>query len=223
MRKAMFAVSYLMATGGFAPAPQTPRLAGAIPTNVTIGREGDAVVLRPLSETAANGPDSFATLGGPDFRNGEISVEVSGDRIAGAPETVRAFVGMAFRTDGLRYEAFYLRMYNGRAKDQLQRNHSAQYISHPDWTWERLRRETPGAFETYVDLVPNRWTKMLITVCDGQARLRIDGATQPTLVIRDLKRGAQATGKVALWVGPGTVGRFRALTIDPARGCPLTD
>jgi hypothetical protein len=42
----------------------------------------------------------------------------------------------------------------GRTEDHVRRNHSAQYISHPAWTWSRLRTEEPNKYESYVDLCP---------------------------------------------------------------------
>jgi hypothetical protein len=115
------------------------------------------------------------------------------------------------------YDAFYLRPTNGRAEDQLRRNHSAQYISHPAWTWARLRTETPGLYESYVDLVPNAWTKVRIDVHGRQAMLYVHDQPQPTLVVNDLKTGANVTGGVALWLDIGTDAHFRDLKITPAR------
>jgi len=59
---------------------------------------------------------------------------------------VRGFTGIAFRmsSDGSKYECFYMRTKNGRSDDQLQRNHSAQYISEPEFPWQRLRPGDSG-------------------------------------------------------------------------------
>jgi hypothetical protein len=46
-----------------------------------------------------------------------------------------------------------LRPTNGRADDQVRRNHSTQYISYPDFPWYRLREETPGMYESYSDSI----------------------------------------------------------------------
>jgi hypothetical protein len=134
----------------------------------------------------------------------------------------RGFVGIAFRLqtdqnlDGPQtYDAFYLRPTNGRAEDQERRNHSAQYISHPDWTWSRLRRETPSRYEAYVDLLPDTWTKIRIEVRGAQARLYSGDQLQPVLIVNDVKSGPSAKGAVALWIGPGTVGHFRNLVVAP--------
>ncbi|HEX4593460.1 MAG TPA: hypothetical protein VH157_04250, partial [Bryobacteraceae bacterium] len=132
----------------------------------------------------------------------------------GAPPDVRGFVGIAFRlaSDDSKYEAFYVRAKNGRAEDQLQRNHSAQYISNPEFPWQRLRQETPGKYESYVDLVPGDWTRIKIDVRGDKARLFVHGSEQPTLIVNDLKHGV-SKGSIALWVGPGTVAHFSNLKI----------
>lgn len=60
---------------------------------------------------------------------------------------------------------------NGRAEDQLIRNRSVQYISHPEYTWFKMRKETPGVYKSYVDLVPGEWTNVQIEVKDQYAKL----------------------------------------------------
>ena len=84
-----------------------------------------------------------------DFSNGVIKAEIAGALASGAGGEARGFVGIAFRVqkDLETYDAFYLRPTNGRADDQERRNHSAQYISLPDWSWSRLRKETPSRDE----------------------------------------------------------------------------
>src|SRR5579864_4355464 len=165
-----------------------------------------AVRISDAAPTDAPDGERFAMVSGTDFQDGTIEVELTGDTLPGAPPEFRGFTGIAFRAsaDGSKYEAFYLRPKNGRAEDQLQRNHSAQYIANPDFPWQRLRQETPGQYETYVDLVPGDWTKVRIEVHGGKGRLYVHGAEQPTLVVNDLKHGA-SRGSVALWIGPGTV------------------
>src|ERR1051325_10349119 len=90
-------------------------------------------------------------IGGLDFSNGVIEAEIAGALAPGAGGEARGFVGIAFRVqqDLETYDAFYLRPTNGRADDQERRNHSAQYISLPEWSWSRLRNETPGRYEAY--------------------------------------------------------------------------
>jgi hypothetical protein len=39
---------------------------------------------------------------------------------------------------------------------------------------------------------------------------------QPTLIVKDVKSGANGHGGVALWLEPGTVAHFRNLTVEPS-------
>src|SRR5260370_1393726 len=85
-----------------------------------------------------------------EFRDGTIEIELTGEPSPTAKSTApRGFVGVAFRVnvdaaeDVAKYECFYLRPTNGRADDQVRRNHSTKYISHPDVPWFRLRKEFP--------------------------------------------------------------------------------
>lgn len=169
-----------------------------------------------LSEEAKRQPvEQLAILKDLSFGDGVIEVEVAGAPAPDAPEGARGFVGIAFRLqpDDATYDAFYLRPTNGRAEDQERRNRSVQYISHPAWTWSRLRQETPAKYEAYVDLVPGAWTKVKVEVHGAQGRLFVHDGTQPTLIVNDLKTEAHGRGGVALWIGPGTVGHFRSLTV----------
>lgn len=150
------------------------------------------------------------------FRNGTISLWVAGAPGSGAGAAARGLIGVAFRVapDAARYEYVYLRPTNGRADDQVRRNHSTQYASHPDWPWPRLRKEFPEKYESYVDLEPGVWTRMRIEVAGTRARLFVHDAAQPCLVVSDLKLG-EADGNVALWIGPGTEGHFAELQVRP--------
>jgi len=151
----------------------------------------------------------LALLPGPPFRDGVIQLRIAGDMSKNASPTDRGFVGIAFRVQpGVkRYEMLYMRPSNGRADDQLRRNHSLQYVSEPEYPWQRLRKETPGQYESYTDLQLGAWTTMRIEVHGTKALLFINGASQPQLIVNDLKHGNSA-GAIALWAGPGAVGHF---------------
>jgi len=157
-------------------------------------------------------------LQGSSFHNGTIEVDVAGKPRTGAVADARGFVGLAFRvsSDGSSYECFYIRPTNGRADDQLRRNHSTQYISMPDYPWSKLRKESPGQYESYVDLAPSEWTKIKIEVSDVKGRLYVNDSTQPALIVNDLKRG-DSQGSVALWIGMGTEAYFANLRLSDAK------
>ncbi len=158
--------------------------------------------------------ESIAILPGSDFRDGVIEAEIAGAPRRDAPEGMRGFVGLAFRVQpgGERFECFYLRPTNGRAEDQLRRNHATQYVSHPDFPWHRLREETPGVYESYTDLVPGEWTKVRIEVSGLQAKLYVNGTEQPCLIVNDLKLG-ETHGGIALWIGYGTEAWFSSVVV----------
>jgi hypothetical protein len=152
-----------------------------------------------------------------DFHDGTIEAMVAGRPRDDASEGARGFVGIAFRVqgDGARYEAFYLRPTNGRADDQLRRNHATQYISEPEFPWERLRREAPGVYESYADLEPGIWTHVRIEVRGNRAWLYVNRSRQPVLIVNDLKLGADAGGGIALWVGSETEAHFADVSVTP--------
>jgi hypothetical protein len=162
--------------------------------------------------------EQLAVIEQSSFGDGVIEAEIAGAPRPDAGEGARGFVGIAFRLqDDLKtYDAFYLRPTNGRADDQVRRNHSVQYIAHPDFPWFRLRKEFPEKYESYVDLVPNEWTKVRIEVRGAQAKLFVHGQAQPTLIVNDVKSGATGRGKIALWIDSGTVAHFRNLVVTPA-------
>ena len=150
-----------------------------------------------------------------DFQDGIIEVDLAGEPGPGAGEGARGFVGIAFRVapDQSRFECIYLRPTNGRAEDQVRRNHSVQYISVPGFPWHLLRKEFPEKYESYVDIVAGEWTRLRIEVGGEKARLYVNGVEQPTLLVNDLKQG-QSKGSVALWIGTGTVAHFANLRIS---------
>jgi len=180
----------------------------------------DRKALRVTDTAASNVPDGerLVILNKTNFQDGAIEVEMTGELAATAVEGARGFVGIAFRVsaasnDAFKYECFYLRPTNGRADDQVRRNHSTQYISFPDFPWQKLRKEFPEKYESYVDLLPGEWTKVKIEARGDKARLYVNDSSQPVLVVNDLKLG-QSQGKIALWVGPGTIAHFANLRIS---------
>ena len=173
------------------------------------GRSAIQVIANPEAANAT----SYAVVKGASFCDGTIEVEVAGQPAAGALTGARGFIGIAFRIqDDGRYEYIYLRPTNGRADDQVRRNHSTQYSSYPDFDYARSRQEAPEKYESYVDLEPGVWTKYKIAVEGRTARLYVNGAEQPCLIVKDLKLDPR-DGGVALWVGPGTEGYFSNLKI----------
>lgn len=160
--------------------------------------------------------ESLAIVKGTDFTNGTIEVELAGRPSESAGENARGFIGIAFhveKSDPIAYDCFYLRPTNGRAEDQLRRNHTCQYMSHPEFTWFKLRDEAPGVYESYVDLAPGEWTQVKIEVEGEKARLFVNGAQHPCLIVNDLKRAGKG-GPIALWMEQSTNAYYRNLRIS---------
>lgn len=164
------------------------------------------------------GSGEIVLVPGTEFRNGTIEVDVAGAPAANARPDMRGFIGVVFRSqaDASKFEYFYIRPTNGRADDQLRRNHATQYASFPDFPWDRLRKETPGVYESYVDLEPAVWTRLRVVVDGTKARLYVNGAGQPCLIVNDLKLG-ESSGLIGFWIGDDTDGYFTNLKITRAK------
>jgi hypothetical protein len=174
------------------------------------GRRAVQLIANPDAQNAT----SKAIVKDATFLDGTIEVDLAGQPAAGAGGGARGFIGIAFRLQGDgRYEYIYLRPTNGRADDQVRRNHSTQYSAHPDFDFAISRKEAPEKYESYVDLQPGVWTRYRIDVAGRTARLYVNGAEQPCLIVNDMKLEPRAGG-VALWVGPGTEGYFSNLKIS---------
>lgn len=173
--------------------------------------------LRVSSDTAskANMPTFVRLSNTEDFSNGTIEVTLLSRLLTIASAGARGFIGLAFRInkDNSQFESIYIRPTNGRADDQLRRNHSTQYFSYPDYKFDRLRKEAEGKYESYADMGLNEWIKMKIVVKDAQAKLYLHDNPQPVLIVNDLKLGAANSGAIGLWVDVGTDAFFRDIKV----------
>jgi hypothetical protein len=172
-----------------------------------------ALHLVRTAETPQGG-EILAILPGDDFHDGTIELDVAGSPRPGAAAYARGFIGVAFRAQqrGARMELIYIRPTNGRSPDQAMRNHAVQYVSVPDYPWDKLRRENPFVYESYTDLVPDEWTHLKIVVSGVKAQLYVNNAEQPCLLVNDLKLG-DSRGAIALWSEESTDGYFSNLKI----------
>ena len=102
----------------------------------------------------------------------------------------------------------------GRSEGQagIRRNHSMQYFSHPESPCDRLRRESPGVYESYTDLEPGAWTRVRIVVRGVRAELFVGTSDQPCPIVNDLKLG-DVSGGLGLWIGSGTEAHFSTVLL----------
>ena len=186
--------------------------------SVAIEKVMGKMALRVVKDSTVKEADepTFARTKEIDFSNGTIEVSVLSRLLKNAPATARGFIGVAFRindTDS-QFECIYIRPTNGRADDQVRRNHSIQYFSFPDYKFDRLRKESPEKYESYADMGLNEWIKLKIEVKGKQAKLFINENKQPSLIVNDLKHGENSSGAVGLYVDNGTEGFFTDLRIS---------
>lgn len=174
-----------------------------------------AVKVQEPIELLRTNEDNLAILSDIEFHNGEIEIWLAGTLNAEAAESARGFTGVAFRIadDPTEYEAIYVRPTNGRADDQQRRNHSIQYISHPEYTWNKLRNETPSKYESYADISPGEWIKYRLVVEGERAELYLNDAEQPNLIVKDLKLGDRS-GRIGLWIDSGTTAYFSDIKVS---------
>jgi hypothetical protein len=165
-------------------------------------------------DASTDGP-TYVKLTNVAMENGTIEVKMLSRIMENSPfPAARGFIGVAYRVDqeNKNFDAIYLRPSNGRADDQLRRNHTIQYFSYPGNTFGRLRKEANGLYETYADIGLNEWIDVRIEFQDEKAVLYINNQKSPSFIVTKML-GTSKTGSIALWVEIGTVGYFKDLKV----------
>lgn len=145
-----------------------------------------------------------------DFKNGKISI-----RMRGKDVFQRSFIGLIFHgLNDTTYDAVYCRPFNFFAKDSVRKIHAIQYISHPTFTWKKLREERNGIFEKEITNPPNPndWFTMTIVVDKKSVKAFINQDAKPSLSIDKLTE--RSSGKVGIFMGDGSGGDFEQITIE---------
>ncbi|RPD51974.1 hypothetical protein DRJ53_00290 [Paracnuella aquatica] len=189
----------------------------AVDVSMSLEKIKGKKALRVVKDSTVNEVDepTFVRINGINFTNGTIEVKVLSRLLKDAPAYARGFIGLAFHINdsNTKYESIYIRPTNGRADDQVRRNHSIQYYSYPNYKFDRLRREAPEKYESYADMALDQWITLRVVVNGSGAKLFLNDNKQPCLVVNDLKHGANASGAIGLWVEIGTEGYFRDLKV----------
>jgi hypothetical protein len=184
----------------------------AVQTSMAIEKiNGKSAVKVIKSQTVEKDDEpTYVKINDLNFEDGVIEVKVLAKLLPNAPSHARGFIGIAFRIndDDSKFESIYIRPTNGIAEDQLRRNRSIQYFSYPNFKFTDSRASAPGQYEAYADIAPDKWIKLRIEVRGTTAKLFIDGAKRPNLIVNDLKMGAGQSGSIGLWVDIGTEGFF---------------
>lgn len=159
-------------------------------------------------------PDSgMAWLVSSDFSSGTIELDLRGKNLPG-----QSFLGVAFHgKDPVTYDAVYFRPFNFKSPDPSHSAHSVQYVSQPDFPWERLRTEFPGIYEQPVTPAPNPdgWFHARIVVQGKSITVFLNSSTTPSLVVLSLND--RRSGPVGLWVGNNSAGEFSDIIITEGK------
>jgi hypothetical protein len=172
-----------------------------------------AVHLQSRLGHEADDDSMLAIVPASDFKDGTIEIDVAGTPIPQVPNA-RGFIGVAFRVQAHpdSFECLYIRPTNARCDDQPRRNHSVQYTCGPAFSFRRLRAESPETYEAYADMETGAWTHLRVEVAGTKARLYVNHASQPALIVNDLKLG-DTRGAIALWSHTFTDGYFANLRV----------
>ena len=155
--------------------------------------------------------DGQVMLKGIEFSNGTIEVDIKGKNVL-----QQSFVGIVFHgIDDKTYDAIYFRPFNFMNPDTIRRWRAVQYISMPDYPWEKLREQFPGKYENKVNPVPDPdgWFHAKIVVDGKKITVYVNGAETPSLSVEKLT--STTTGGIALWVGNNSGGAFANLVVTP--------
>ena len=130
----------------------------------------------------------------------------------------QSFVGFAFHIqDEKTYDAIYFRPFNFMNADTTRRWRAVQYISHPVYTWDKLRQDHPGKYENKVNPVPQPegWFHVKIVVEGSDVKVFVNNAPTPSLAVK--KIATVSKGQFGFWVGNGSDGSFANLVITPSK------
>src|SRR5215831_14658372 len=105
---------------------------------------------RSIEFKPAQGRPNLIWLDSFSLTNGVIEFDARGRSTPAS-----SFVGVAFRVaDAATYDVVYFRPFNYRATNAVNRAHAVQYMSHPEFRWNRLREEKPGQYENAIEPAP---------------------------------------------------------------------
>ena len=183
-----------------------------IPTDASLKWVED-VKGRPALKVQSKKDDTVILLDRIEFTNGVIEFDALGQ--SAPPQS--NFLGFAFRVvDGNTHDAVYFRPFNFRAGAAEQKAHAVQYVSHPKYRWQVLRKDKPGQYEQPIASAPDgdAWFHVRIVIEKPMVSVYVNDSKEPSLVIEELSD--RKSGGIGLWVGPGLGGYFTNLKITSA-------
>lgn len=151
--------------------------------------------------------DGLLWIKEPIIANGRIECDIKGQDIQG-----KSFVGIAFHgLNDSTYDAVYFRPFNFKSPDN--NAHSVQYISHPKFTWHKLRKDNPRKYESNLNIVPepDDWFHVTILIDYPQVEVFVNNSENPSLKIKQLS--SRKKGWIGFWVGNNSEGYFKNFKI----------
>jgi len=151
-------------------------------------------------------------LDGFEFTDGVIEFDAKGR--SAPPQS--SFVGVAFHVrDAKTYDAVYFRPFNFRAAEAEKKSHAVQFVSEPEWPWQRLRKAKAGQYEKAIEPAPDgdQWFHARIVISKPTVTVYVNGAKQASLEVKEL--ADRKGGSVGLWCnGYGVIANLK---IAPAK------
>jgi hypothetical protein len=179
-------------------------------------RDGKLVIgatqsVKPLTDGTKGGVSCIGAvwLKGVDFKTGSIDVDMRGKDVF-----QQSFLGIAFYgVDTAAYDVIYFRPFNFQSPDSLRRSHAVQYMSEPNYPWDKLRAAHPLVYENMVNPAPlaTAWFHARIVVKADEIVVYVDHSATPSLTVKKLNN--RQSGLIGLW-SSGLPGDFANLVIN---------
>jgi hypothetical protein len=172
---------------------------------------GKHVRLAPIGGNRKGSNVALALVQGVELEEGALEIDLLG---GGADQA--SFLGVAFGVASPEvHEAVYFRPFNFRSDDPIRRAHAVQYVAWPGHTWEKLRNDHPGVYESAVVPVPDpaTWFHARVEVTAKRVSVFVNHAARPCLAVDRL--GSAGKGGVGLWVD-SQEGGFANFSISPS-------
>ena len=136
-----------------------------------------------------------------DFGYGTIELDIRGRN-----EFLKSFPGIAFHASDTsrNYDVVYFRPVNFRSSDPVRRTWSVQYMSLPEYPYDRIRKENTCKFESEIIPNPNpgQWIHARIVIQKDSIKIYVNGMDKPSLAVKTLQK--RSKGMLGLWADSTT-------------------
>ena len=143
------------------------------------------------------------------FETGILEFDLKGENQQGA-----SFLGLAFNIQNdSTYECIYFRPFNFRSEEKVRREHSIQYMFHPQYPWKRLREEQPGKFEAEFKNSPDPDDWFTIRLKIETNSLEVYDKKSGKMLLKVDRLDRTTSSKIGFWTGTNSSGSFRNLIL----------